>query len=124
MDWRIQLILTLLERDICRTPPCRELAEKANLSYSRLSHLFKAQTGCSLSKYIRRVRMRKAAVLLESTFLSVKQTMVAVGINDLSHFVRDFKRASGHTPTEYRKLHLEKSRINQSLTVPIAKSAN
>ena len=124
MDWRIHLILALLEEDICRAhTPC-ELAERMHLSRSRLTHLFKAQTGSSLTQYLRGLRLRKAAVLLENTFLSVKETMTAVGITDLSHFVRDFKRAFGYTPTEYRKRHLKDGLLKQNLQMSIAKSAN
>jgi len=34
--------------------------------------------------------------------LSVKQTMVASGLNDLSHVVRDFKQFFGKSPGRYR----------------------
>ena len=47
--------------------------------------------------------MKEAAVLLSTTFLSVKEIMARVGFSDESHFVRDFKKIYGMTPTEYRK---------------------
>ena len=47
--------------------------------------------------------MKEATVLLSTTFLSVKEIMVRVGFGDESHFVKDFKKIYGITPTEYRK---------------------
>ena len=47
--------------------------------------------------------MREATVLLSTTFLSIKEVMVRVGFGDESHFVKDFKKIYGMTPTEYRK---------------------
>jgi len=124
MDWRVQLILTLLEEDLRRTPSADELATKLHLSNSRLTHLFKAEVGCSLTQYLRDLRLRKARMLLETTFLSIKETMMAVGMTDASRFVRDFKKVSGHTPTEYRKLNLQKDQMKQHLQTARAKSTN
>ena len=41
-------------------------------------------------------------MLLTTTFLSVKEIVRRVGLTDESHFVRDFKRFYGVTPSEYR----------------------
>jgi AraC-like DNA-binding protein len=46
--------------------------------------------------------MQHAATLLTTTFLSVKEIVRRVGCTDESHFVRDFKRFYGVTPSEYR----------------------
>jgi AraC-like DNA-binding protein len=46
--------------------------------------------------------MARAKILLETTFLSVKQIMTEVGLSDESHFVRDFKSAYGESPTKFR----------------------
>ena len=47
--------------------------------------------------------MEHSADLLTGTFLSVKEITFEAGFRDESHFVRDFKRIYGMTPTEYRK---------------------
>lgn len=48
--------------------------------------------------------MERAGHLLETSFLSIKEVAHAVGINDGSHFARDFKTIHGVTPTQYRTL--------------------
>jgi hypothetical protein len=46
--------------------------------------------------------MERAKFLLESSFLSVKEIAYQVGLNDESHFVRDFKSTYGYSPALYR----------------------
>ena len=46
--------------------------------------------------------MERAKDLLESSFLSVKEIAYQVGLNDESHFVRDFKSTYGFSPALYR----------------------
>ena len=47
--------------------------------------------------------MRKAEKMLRTTFLSVKQIVKRVGIVSNSHFVHDFRKKHGVTPTAYRR---------------------
>jgi len=53
-------------------------------------------------RYLRQLRMERAKDLLESSFLSVKEIAFRVGLNDESHFVRDFKSTYGYSPALYR----------------------
>ncbi len=79
------------------------MAHLVNLSGSHLAHLFKREACISPQQFFKRVRMQHARLLLENSFLSVKQIMVISGFNDQSHFVRDFKRIYGQSPSQYRK---------------------
>jgi transcriptional regulator GlxA family with amidase domain len=105
MDQRVQIIIALMEENLQRELPLEELAKSVNLSVSRLRHLFRAETGTSPTQYLKSVRIRKAKEMLETTFMSVKQIMSLVGAGDRNHFARNFKKAYGSTPTEYRKLN-------------------
>lgn len=79
-----------------------EFAQSVNLSVWRLCHIFKSDVGMPPIKYLRLLRMERAKDLLESSFLSVKEIAFQVGLNDESHFVRDFKSTYGYSPTLYR----------------------
>jgi AraC-like DNA-binding protein len=85
-----------------------ELAQSVNLSVWRLCHIFKSDVGMPPIRYLRVLRMERAKDLLESSFLSVKEIAYQVGLNDESHFVRDFKSAYGFSPAHYRS-HFKKS---------------
>jgi len=103
MDRRVETVITLIQNDIRNSPSVKQLARLVHLSPSRLNHIFRTETDVSLAQYVKSVRLHRAKDLLETTFLNVKETMVTVGVNDASHFVRDFKKAFGVTPSEYRK---------------------
>ena len=79
-----------------------EFAQSVNLSVWRLCHIFKSDVGMPPIRYLRLLRMARAKELLESSFLSVKEIAYQVGLNDESHFVRDFKSTYGFSPALYR----------------------
>lgn len=79
-----------------------ELAQSVNLSVWRLAHIFKTEVGMPPIKFLKLLRMERAKVLLETSYLSVKEIAFQVGLNDESHFVRDFKTVFGASPTVYR----------------------
>ena len=81
----------------------RHLAAAAGVSPSRLAHLFIRDTGMSPGRFLRALRMRRAAALLERTTLAVKDVMQEVGCADPSHFSRDFRSHHGVPPKEYRE---------------------
>ena len=86
-----------------------ELAQSVNLSVWRLCHIFKSDVGMPPIRYLRLLRMERAKNLLESSFLSVKEIAYQVGLNDESHFVRDFKSTYGFSPALYRSHFKNKS---------------
>jgi transcriptional regulator GlxA family with amidase domain len=81
-----------------------ELARMVRLSAAHLSELFRRETGTSLARYYRQLRLEHARHLLETTFLSVKEVAANVGFG-LSHFVRDFAKVYGVSPRRYAALH-------------------
>jgi transcriptional regulator GlxA family with amidase domain len=103
MDRRVQAVINLMEENLEKAPSLADMANSLNLSGSHLRHLFRTEVGMSPSHYLKYLRMQRAKDLADSTFLNAKQIMSLLGINDQSHFTRDFKRVHGMTITEYRK---------------------
>jgi len=102
LDKRVEKILEMMRTDVRGELTLTEFAHSVNLSVWRLSHIFKSDVGMPPIKYLKLLRMERAKGLLESSFLSVKEIAFRVGLNDESHFVRDFKSTYGHSPTTYR----------------------
>lgn len=102
MDLRVQTVITLIEENLRQKLPPEELARSVNLSPSHLRHLFKAETNMTLPQYLKRLRMKRARQLLDTTFLNVKQIRSKIGVRDKSRFAQDFKKTYGMTPTQYR----------------------
>ena len=91
-----------MQRHLAEPMAVTALASRINLSPSRFRALFTAQTGVGPAQYLQWLRLRRARLLLERTFLSVKEVMGLVGYNDPSHFARDFRRLHGAPPTAFR----------------------
>lgn len=104
-DQRVADVLALISSQY-RQPLSREvLARHVNLSPSRLNSLFRHHTNTTPRAAITAKRMEKAAELLRTTHLLVKEVAARVGIQDDSHFVRDFARFYGLWPMAYREAH-------------------
>ena len=102
MAERVKRVIELMQGDPSRNFTLGKMAESVNLSAPYFCYLFKSITGVPPAKYLKSLRMQQSAVLLTTTFLSVKEIVRRVGLTDESHFVRDFKRIFGVTPSEYR----------------------
>jgi len=102
MDPRVQKVVTLMREEFHRESSLNEMAQFVNLSPSRLRYLFKSEIGMPPAQYLKAFRMQRARELLETTFLSVKEIISSIGVNDQSHFIREFKRTYGLTPAQYR----------------------
>jgi transcriptional regulator GlxA family with amidase domain len=101
-DPRITWIVDFMHRHMSEPLTIGTLAERVNLSRSRFTALFVAQTGAAPMRYLQRARLRRARLLVERSFLTVKEIMVLVGYNDPSHFARDFRREHGVAPSVLR----------------------
>ncbi len=103
MDPRINQLILHLTLNVQHHLSTNAMAHLVNLSASHLAHLFKREACISPQQFFKLVRMQHARLLLENSFLSVKQIMVLCGFNDASHFVRDFEKIYGQSPSQYRK---------------------
>jgi AraC-like DNA-binding protein len=81
------------------------VAKAAGLSVSRFAHVFKPQVGMSMTAYLSMVRVKWAEHYLTNSQLRVSEVAFQVGFGNLSHFNHVFRRATGLTPTEYRRQH-------------------
>lgn len=69
-----------------------------------LKRRFKAATGSSLMEYLQNLRVEEAKRLLEGGNAPVEDISAAVGYADASFFRRLFKRLTGLTPRQYRRM--------------------
>jgi transcriptional regulator GlxA family with amidase domain len=106
-DLKVQAVIELIHADLRQNYSLEELSRHVNLSPWWLCHLFSTQTGMSPCQYQKLVRMQRAAELLVTTFLCVKEVMSQISVNDLSHFKRDFKQSYGLSPSQYRQRYHE-----------------
>lgn len=65
----------------------------------------KALTGLSPVEFIREMRIKQAAHLLEDSSHNITEVTYMVGFNDSRYFAKCFKAVYGMTPSEYRRAH-------------------
>jgi transcriptional regulator GlxA family with amidase domain len=101
-DRRVKEVLAFISAHYWQPLTREVLARRVNLSPSRLHSLFQRHANTTPRAAILAKRMEKAAELLRTTHLLVKEVAAKVGIQDDSHFVRDFAKFHGLGPTAYR----------------------
>ena len=79
------------------------MAGAVYLNPSYLSTVFKMETGSSINKYIKAVRMEKAKQILTQTNIRVSDAGAAVGYSNTSYFIRSFHEYFGETPDKMRQ---------------------
>ena len=116
MSPKIRAAVLFINNNIDRAWHVSDLATSVRLSRSRFCCLFKSEVGLAPTRYLKNVRMEKASRLLERSFLPVKEIGAMVGYNDSTHFMRDFKKASGLTPSQYRKEYFNPPTVRDKST--------
>ncbi|MEK3771410.1 AraC family transcriptional regulator [Paenibacillus sp. FSL R5-0887] len=83
-----------------------DLADELGVSGRYLNNLFVQTFGLSPYAYFVRLRIRKSKEMLVSQpDLTVKAISQLVGFRDVSHYVATFRKQSGTTPEQFRRLH-------------------
>lgn len=82
-----------------------EIYKRYPISPSILIKYFKKLTGQTIIRYQVQRRMKYACTLLTSTDYSILQICSLTGYDSLSHFLDNFKKFTGYTPSHYRKIN-------------------
>lgn len=82
-----------------------QVAEAAQVNHSYLQTLFSKYHGCGIGTYINRLRVDKAEFLLQNSAMSITDIGFYVGFNSRQHFGYTFRRQTGMSPNQYRKLY-------------------
>jgi AraC-like DNA-binding protein len=103
MDPRIRVILRIIEERKGLTPLVpNDTGKLLGLSEAHFLRLFHRHVGITLRRYLRQVRMNRAAELLKNPTLSIKGIAFDCGYHDISNFYRDFKQVQGINPRQAR----------------------
>jgi AraC-like DNA-binding protein len=77
------------------------LATRFSYHKNYVNALVKEACGLSLSRFVRKVRMRHACSLMAQGGLSPAEVAVRLGYYDYSHFYKAFRAECGAAPTAY-----------------------
>ena len=79
-----------------------EITTHLRISRSLLHMKLKSLTGCSITQFIRTIKMKEAKTHLLNG-MNVSEASFAVGISDPNYFTKCFKKEFNITPTEFLK---------------------
>ena len=78
------------------------LASLCNMSEPHLRKLFNAAFSVSPAIYVRNLRLNYAKELLRTGEYSITSVAMLAGFNSTNYFAREFKKATGLSPSDYR----------------------
>ena len=81
----------------------KEFGEQFHLSEKYVSRYFKEHFHITLSKYVTYLRLEHAKQLLQNTDIPVTEVAMQSGYQNVSYFIRSFKKTYGVAPLKYRK---------------------
>lgn len=85
---------------------CADIAAKLGYHQNYLNSVIKSFCGVTLHAYIDNKKIERAMVLLEDTMLSVTDIAYRLGYSCASRFDKVFKRATGMSPSVFRKMNV------------------
>jgi two-component system, response regulator YesN len=92
----------IMSSEFSRPYKVEDVARRVATSPRQLQRVFAEVHGLGFRAYLRGIRMCRAAELLATTDLPVKEVAQRVGYRDASQFSKAFKRTRGVTPSEAR----------------------
>ena len=86
----------------------QDLASQVNMNEQYFCRFFKRSIGKTPIDYINDYHLNKVIRLLETGDAQITEICLECGFNNMGNFQRLFKRKTGITPLQYRKLYLSK----------------
>jgi AraC family transcriptional regulator, transcriptional activator of pobA len=100
---RVEQLLELIETHIAMHKQVSHYADMLNLSSYQLNAITKATLGKTCSELINEFIILESKRLLLATSNQVNQIAYHLGYEDVSYFIRFFKKHTGHSPEAFRQ---------------------
>lgn len=101
----VQYILREIDQNFMEKLSLEDMARKCCYSLAYVSKRFKEETGVTFQYYLQSVRIRESCRLLANSSKKVSEISGLVGYSDAKFFNQIFKKHTGMTPREYKRLY-------------------
>ncbi|UHG89550.1 AraC family transcriptional regulator [Spirosoma oryzicola] len=103
---RLAHIAQYINKNLSRSLHIKELADEACMSEPNFYRTFRQTFGITPVDFINQQRISLASKLLRTTSRCLADISVDCGFNNLTYFMKLFRRAMGMSPAQYRKQSL------------------
>ena len=98
-------LMAFLEKHISDpTLRMEDMADEVNLSRTAFYSKMRSIVGMPPVEFVRHIRLQRAELLVAKSKDSFSQIAYAVGFSDPKYFSKCFRKATGMTPSEYRRM--------------------
>jgi AraC-like DNA-binding protein len=105
LETALAIVVERIENRLKETLAVPALAGEAGLSQNYLARAFRQRYGLAIPRFILLRRIELARHLLATSKASIKQIASEVGLADVQHFNKQFRRLAGVSPSAYRTGH-------------------
>jgi AraC family transcriptional regulator len=117
--WQQRVITTYIEEHLAEQISLTNLAGLVSLSPYHFCRAFRQSFGTPPHRYHSSHRIERAKTLLVESASSVTEIGMAVGFGETSSFTAAFRKATGQTPTAYRRSLASTSHGKQKSIAPL-----
>ena len=98
----VNLAVDFIDKMYMQDISVTDIADSIGITRAHLNHMFQKELNISIQRFLIDFRMHKAANLLVSTTMPIKEISNQVGYNDQLVFSKTFKKKFGMSPKSYR----------------------
>lgn len=99
---KLKKALSFIRKSYNQQISLHDMAKEAEMSHKYFCAVFKELTHQTPFEYLTSYRLERASTMLTETDTSVTDIAFSCGFNDLSYFIKTFKKYKGVTPARYR----------------------
>ena len=99
-------MVSYIQQNYTGTISLKTFGEQFHLSEKYISRYFKEHFHITLSQYVTYLRLEHAKQLLQDTDIPITEIAMQSGYQNVSYFIRSFKKTYGMSPLKYRKNRL------------------
>ena len=99
---RYKKLLAYLDEHLNAEVNIEKIEEISHYSYRNINRIFEAIHHETIGKYVKRLRLEKAAQFLKYSDLGISQIAYQVGFEDRSAFSKAFKKRYNTSPKDFR----------------------
>ena len=101
---QLKQVVEFIEQNYSSPLTLQQLSASVSMSPKYFCRFFSEMTHQTPMDYLNRQRIEEACYQLSTTDDSITEIAYRTGFNDLSYFIRTFRKYKGTTPGKYKKL--------------------